>query len=288
MFEKILFATDLSSTYYRLIECLPKTSGLNVKEIVLVHAIYPCGSSDIQAASIAEAKGKLDEQAERLRATGVQVTPELTTGGAAQAILELADKHNASMIAIGSRRKGYRRGSLIGCTAYSVLHETIVPTLLIPIFTEQGGKETYTEPTECLSHILYPTDFSETAEQAFLCVEALARMTGCAVTLYHVHDQAHIDPYLRDRLPEFDRVDRERMERMKAHLELNSSGECRVELSYGVPAQRILAMARSGDYGLIIMGTQGRGFIPEIFMGNTANALARHAPMPVLFVPHRR
>jgi nucleotide-binding universal stress UspA family protein len=33
------------------------------------------------------------------------------------------------------------------------------------------------------------------------------------------------------------------------------------------------------------MGSQGRGFIHEVFLGSVANNIARLAPLPVIFVP---
>jgi nucleotide-binding universal stress UspA family protein len=288
MFEKILFATDLGPTSAQLIESIPDPSRLGVKEVVLAHTIPLLTTTETEVPLIEEARGKLEGQASHLREKGIKVTLELVVALSARTFLDLADRHDVSMIALGTRFEGGQRGSMIGCTAYSILHETIRPTLLVPLSSKKAPVEQATGPSEWPGHILYPTDFSDTGEQALLYVESIAGMTGCSVTLYHVHDEARIDPYLRDRLPEFDRVDRQRMEKLREHLEFNGAGSCQVELSYGVPAQRLLAMARSGDYGLIVMGTQGRGYIPEVYLGSTANALARHSPIPVLFVPKRR
>jgi nucleotide-binding universal stress UspA family protein len=58
-----------------------------------------------------------------------------------------------------------------------------------------------------------------------------------------------------------------------------------VEVVYGSPTAVILELARANRFSSIVMGTQGRGFIEEIFLGSVANNVARHAPLPVLFVP---
>lgn len=279
LFERILLATDLGSIVDRFTWCFPDLSALGTKEVILVHALPHCnGQVPGQCLDEKEYKDKLNEQAKVLESSGVSVRPSVVSGPAGTAILELADKESISLVVVGTRQEVSKGRSMLGCTSYSVLHETTKPTLIIP--TEKK-KDT----DSCLTHILYPTDFSETAEHAFLYVEALAAVSKCNITLYHVHDKTRIDPYLRDRLPEFDKIDRERMERLKAHLEFNQAGNCKVELAYGVPAQKILNMAKKGDYSLIVMGTQGRGFIPEIHLGSIANAIARHAPISVLFVP---
>ncbi|NDY43466.1 universal stress protein [Dissulfurirhabdus thermomarina] len=278
MFKRLLIATDTDAASPRILECLPEGNPLGVEEIVLVHVAGPdaAGAAD----RIAAARRGLE-------ARGFCVKVDLPAGVPTRAILEAADRHDASVIVVGSHHRGTLRGALVGSTSYSVLHETDRPVLLVRLWGD-GACDAPAGPAQCLRHILFPTDFSETAERAFLYLEALARAAGSEVTLYHVHDRARIDPYLRDRLPEFDRVDRERLERLKAHLEANGAGPCHVEVSYGVPAQRILHLARNKDFSLVVMGTQGRGFLPEVYMGSTANAVARHGPLPVLFVPKRR
>jgi len=284
LFERILLATDLGSIVERFIGCFPDLKALGTKEVLLVYALPHCDGQVpgecLDEKEDKEVKKKLEDQAKVLESTGVSVKPMVVSGPAGTAILELADKEAISLVVVGTRQDVSKGRSLLGCTSYSVLHETVKPTLIIPL--EKRDRE----EDNCLTHILHPTDFfSETAEHAFLYVEALAAVSKCKVTLYHVHDKTRIDPYLRDRLPEFDKIDRERMERLKAHLEFNQAGTCKVELAYGIPAQKILNAAKKGDYSLIVMGTQGRGFIPEIHLGSTANAIARHAPLSVLFVP---
>ena len=46
-------------------------------------------------------------------------------------------------------------------------------------------------------------------------------------------------------------------------------------------------MERAKESGrtLILMGTQGKGFVEELFLGSVAHNVARRAPLAVLFVP---
>ncbi len=285
MFEKILIADDLTTPPDLMLSCLP-TEKLGVKAVVLVHVLNaPQGFSTGQEL-LENFKAKLWARGKMLKEKGFKCKEELVVGVPGRAILELAEKHDVSLVICGSHHRGSFRGSLIGSVSYSVLHEMARPTLLFRLSDDTTLPPKPVEEGLCTRHILFPTDFSDTAENAFVFLERIATATGAAVTLYHVHDQTRIDPYLRDRLPEFDRKDRERLERLRQHLEANGSGPCSVQVSYGIPAQRILKLARSGDYSLIILGAQGRGYIPEIFLGSTANAIARHAPLPVLFIPH--
>ncbi len=287
LFKKVLIATNLGPVVDSFIACFTDLKSLGVEEVILAHALPPeTNKVPGDPIDISSPDNRLDQQAKLLRDKGVKVQPMIVAGPAGTAILELADRHNVGLVVVGTREETEQGRSLLGCTSYSVLHETVKPTLILPA-TKKVNDASQTDGS-CLNHILFPTDFSETSEHAFLYVESLASTFPCEVTLYHVHDKNRIDPYLRDRLPEFDKVDRGRMERMKAHLEFNKSGQCNVDLAYGIPAQKILHLARSGKYSLMIIGTQGRGYIPEIHFGSTANAVARHAPINVLFVPMPR
>jgi nucleotide-binding universal stress UspA family protein len=134
------------------------------------------------------------------------------------------------------------------------------------------------EPVGCnpLNHVLFPTDFSDNAEHAFAYVKKIAKCGAKQVTLLHVQDKGKIDRHLKDRLEEFNKIDTERLERLK---------DIRIELPYGSPKKEIIDHTRLGDVSLVVMGSQGRGFIGEIFLGSVSHAVARHSEVPVLLVP---
>jgi nucleotide-binding universal stress UspA family protein len=53
----------------------------------------------------------------------------------------------------------------------------------------------------------------------------------------------------------------------------------------GHPLPAILRAMESEDISLIVMGTQGKGFIKEIFLGSVAHNVSRLATCPVLLIP---
>ncbi len=285
MFERLLLADDLRFDPSFLMNYLPGKE-LGVREIILCHAINPPKDFTIDKVFFSRLREELDKRAELFASLGLECKVELVRGEPAGAILRLSESHDVSMIVVGSHHSGGPRGSLIGSVSYSIMHETVRPVFLLRKYSYQGPATRGN--TAWNRHILYATDFSQTAEEAFLMLERIATAYHSKVTLFHVHDKARIDPYLRHMLPEFDREDKSRLLRLKEHLEANGASECAFQVSYGVPAQRILRLANSGEFSLLVMGCQGRGFIPEVFLGSTANAVARHGQIPVLFVPHRR
>ena len=108
------------------------------------------------------------------------------------------------------------------------------------------------------------------------------------VTLLHVQDQSRIEKYLKDRLGEFNEIDRERLQRLQTSLKQRGASEVQIELPYGFPIQEILRVAEREDESVIVMGSQGRGFISEVFLGSVSHQVVRRAPVPVLLVPALR
>ena len=52
----------------------------------------------------------------------------------------------------------------------------------------------------------------------------------------------------------------------------------------GRPAEEILAAAREGDTNLIAMATHGRTGLGRLLFGSVAEAVLRHAPVPVFMI----
>jgi nucleotide-binding universal stress UspA family protein len=168
-----------------------------------------------------------------------------------------------------------------------VIHHAVRPVLVVrlKIAEENRGKRCEVACSDFLRHILYPTDFSDTAEQAFRYVERMVERGCQRVTLLHVQDKVKIAKHLEDRLQEFNQIDWGRLQRLEERLEAKGAADVRKEVPYGYPTAVILERARSSDCSLIVMGGQGRGFIKEVFLGSVAHNVVRNAPLPVLLVP---
>jgi len=116
-------------------------------------------------------------------------------------------------------------------------------------------------------------------------VEGLVQRGCRAATLAHVHDKSRIDPYLVHRLPEFNRKDSARLEKRKRRLLELGAQQVELHLAYGSPATELLRLCQQQPHTLIVMGTQGKGFFKELFLGSVSHYLVRRAPVPVLLIP---
>jgi len=108
------------------------------------------------------------------------------------------------------------------------------------------------------------------------------------ISLLHVQDQTRIEKHLRDRLEEFNAIDTERLEMLKSTLISKGAREVDILLKYGMPVNQILKVSKEDDYSFILMGSQGRGYVKESFLGSVSNNIVRRAALPVLLIPALR
>ena len=290
MLKNLLICTDASEASDRMVECVKDLRRVGSRRALLTHVlnIRDVGGLYLQLKRLA--LPRLEAQQKLLTEAGFETGIEIPLGYPATEINRLAQERSSNMIVIGSHGESLTREMLLGSTAAAVLQSARVVVLLIrlEIVEADGGKCCRAVCADFFKHILHPTDFSDTAERAFQYLEHIVSQTQSAVTLLHVQDKAKIESHLKGRLEEFNRIDQERLERRKEHLLNAGAASVDIQIPYGSPTGAILEQARCEQHSLILMGTQGRGFIPELFLGSVSHNVARHARLPVLFVPALR
>jgi nucleotide-binding universal stress UspA family protein len=116
-------------------------------------------------------------------------------------------------------------------------------------------------------------------------VKGFVRNGVTNITLVHVQDQTKIQPYLNDRLPEFNAIDTKRLLNLKNELMDINEIDVNIQLVLGSPTNEILRIINTEAVSLVIMGTRGRGLVEEIFMGSISHNIARQSPVSVLLIP---
>ena len=167
-----------------------------------------------------------------------------------------------------------------------MLHSFTRPLLLVRAHVVRKGVEICAEGTcaNYLENILYCTDFSDTTQHAFEYVEGVVE-AGCKrVTLMHVQDKSRIDKHLAHKLDEFNRIDAERLAMRKERLARKGATDIQVRMPYGTPTEEIVNELETGHYSLVVMGSQGRGFVRQLFLGSVSHNIARHADVSVLLI----
>ena len=90
--------------------------------------------SDIDRATIADAKQRADEGAKLANEAGLQATPDTVSQrfSIAEAIMEHADRHDADAIVLGSRGLTGIRSLLLGSVSHAIVQHADRPVVIVP------------------------------------------------------------------------------------------------------------------------------------------------------------
>ncbi|MBE0599291.1 MAG: universal stress protein [Desulfuromonadales bacterium] len=187
---------------------------------------------------------------------------------------------------VGAQGASLVKEKLLGGVAYGIINKSTKPVLVVPV-EQRPGEGNACRVTRCSfsENILFATDFSKMADNAFTYVERLVAGGARKVTLVHVQDQTRLEPHLKARLEEFNEHDRGRLELLKQVLLKKGTPQIDTEVCYGVPFEEITRLIRERNAQLVVMGTQGRGFVRELFLGSVSHHVVRHSVAPVLLIP---
>ena len=279
MFRKLLVCTDLSPASDALVHCAKALKGIGMEEVVLTHVIYVANTTGLEERLAEEAGPVIERQKMILEDQGIRVTAEMPVGLPAHTLVDSAEKHDVSAILIGSHRRGILRAVARGSVFAKLLQQSRRPVLLARNALVETGKG------ECVcrgmfTRVLFPTDFSATAERVLGYLGKIARETGCPVTVMHVSEEK--DPLA---VQCHEEASRYLLEAKKRRLETLGATAVTMDFVRGIPSEEIIGRSKEGNFSIIVMGGQGKGSLKEVFLGSVANAVARHAEVPVLFVP---
>lgn len=288
MFRTIVMATDLSSAWDEIVTCAGELKALGCSEIILTHVVTVLFLSGMEGALRTEARQNLEVQKAKLEAQGFSVGIEIPTGLPAQSVNEVARCCGADLIVVGSQGRSLWREAVLGSVSSAMLHHIHYPTLLLNIRLKEGmaSGSCRLQATDLLRHVLYPTDFSKISERTGEFVTRLAPRGISQVTVLHALDV----PGTEDSYPPgYQEVAvgaaHDLLEQCKQRLITAGIPSVHVRLDPGHPIAAILHVLASQDISFIVMGTQGKGFIKEIFLGSVAHNVSRMATCPVLLIP---
>jgi nucleotide-binding universal stress UspA family protein len=172
--------------------------------------------------------------------------------------------------------------------------EEVVRTAKQPVLIVHPGDDRPIEPVKTL---LFPTDFSETADHALsAATRLLSGSDEAKVLLVHTFN---ISPSIvpaggfgNGISPHFVENAQQLAERATAPAAeaLRKRGfEVEILVERGDAAEVVTELAASRDVDIIVMGTRGHSKLRQILLGSTAERVVEHAPCPVMTVhsPHK-
>jgi len=147
-----------------------------------------------------------------------------------------------------------------------------------------------------MKQILFPTDFSEAANTAFIYALQFADSFGAELVILHVYDLPIVEtPPLPESTKEiFDIVEMNQFESFKEQLpELHQLAErrnlghvkMRNILLYGDLIYNINKVCADEAIDLIVMGTKGATGLKETFLGSSTASVITNSKVPVLGIP---
>ncbi len=287
MFKTIVLATDLSPAWDEVVACAGEFKALGCSQVILTYVISVKFMAGMEGSLQAAARPKLEAQQQQLEAQGLQVTVETPVGLPAYSLNDIAGRYCADLIVVGSHGQSLWREGVLGCFTCSVLHNVQYPVLLLHVRLKMPGKPGSCEisRTEVLRHVLLPTDFSEISFRALEYVERLAAKGLEQVTVLNALDVPGGEAYPPDYQEIATGAARDLLEQWKQRLLKAGVPVVNDRFNPGHPIPAILQVLESQDISLIVMGTQGKGFIKEIFLGSVAHNVSRLATCPVLLIP---
>ncbi len=288
MFEKMLIATDLSKACGDAMCALVNLKHIGTKSARLVYC-FNIRDVGTQAGHLIELmKPEFERQKKILWNAGFKAEGEIVMGLPEIEIKKQAEEHGCSFIVVEAGYSSMLGEIFLGGIASAVIQTADRPVLVLRFPPRKDGNLECIENWKCggLQNILFPTDFSDNSERAYEYVRHIAACAGGRVTLLHVQEESRIEPHLRDKLAEFNRIDTERLERLQEDLEKAGAEDVAIEIVTGSPKKEIIERTSKNSVSLAVMGAQGRGFIGEIFLGSISHAVVRKSSVPVLLVPH--
>ncbi|WP_254862996.1 universal stress protein [Halovivax gelatinilyticus] len=275
---KAVCATDLSAASEATIQnetCLECLGRIGVEKMHLVTVV---------PANVHAGMPGMDFEGRRKRAlkryrrviedAGFDVETHVVRGTPHRRINGIAETVGADLTLVGSRGKSPLENRVIGSTARNLARTSERPLLVNRI--ERGVDDPEVMYEHLFRRILYATDFSANAEDAFEAFSFLRNATQKA-TLVHVRTPK--DPELPDEIdPEA------KLAELAGQLE-EWGIETETDVRDGDPADEILAAEAEYDPTTILVGSRGHSRLRRLLLGSVSEEIVARADGNVLLVP---
>jgi nucleotide-binding universal stress UspA family protein len=239
---------------------------------------------DIRERAEAEARTKLEEEAEKIRGMGGEIAGvHAGTGRPDAEIVRAAEELGAGLVILGSRGLGPVRRAVMGSVSGSVVHHSHGSVLIV----RDGAGEDGDLPA---GPILLAVDGSGQAKVATEAALEISNATdpGLHVVFvmpterqlysHHFYSQ-ELKQSIRDRAE--DDVEAFLAER-RGWIEDHGGKVEDTHAAVGRPDAEIVKLAEELQAGLIVVGSRGLGGVRRALMGSVSDSVVRHAHSPVL------
>jgi len=310
MFKKMIVASELTKGESEIVRCLKGFRNLGTEKILLLRCL---NTYEMEAKTSSLITDVFEEnflkQKNILEGMGFEVETSVIAGVVKNEINKIAEEEDYSIIAAGNAKHTIIGEALFGGVAHELISSVKKPLLLIRIPDDASKmEEGAMEGCDLTKHILFTTDFSPNSQKAFDFLKKMAAGGAKRFTIVHVMDEAHVNEGIPHRQVDFSSAemknemlevqstsevwlrkqgeeDMKKLEGLRAELKVREDVQVSAELLTGKPAAEIMRFAEEKGISLVVMGSQGSGFIREIAIGSVSRDLVRKVPASVLLVP---
>ncbi len=301
LFTHAVVALDHSQASDIILDQLPHLKELGLKKVTLstvVSVAYTDDDGEVEP-DLTSYEEELEKFKKKVESHGLIADVDIKAGSYAYPpteIMKTADEKDADFIIIGNRGQSMVQEMLLGSTATEVLQRSHLPVLLINMDMEYVDEEENERQLvvnhsfkDVLDHVLHATDFSDTADRAFEVVQNLdAKGKIEKISLIHVqghHALALSDPISHDELM---KMNEENLEEMRNTLSDKTRENSEIIITFGTPGKEIIQAIEERGVTLAVLGSQGKGFVHDFFLGGVSNQVTRFSKIPVLLIPAQR
>ncbi len=202
----------------------------------------------------------------------------ITQGNVSTAILETAEANQVSLIIVGARGANPIKELLLGSVSSTVLRRAGTSVLILPGVSEtvDSDHSGSLSRLELFSKVPVPTDFSESAMDAFSMIKSIPGIRE--LVLLNVVTKAESQSEIETSVMEA----QSRLEGMKR--EISAGITTRIHVRVGDPAGMIDSVARDEGVSLISMSAHGTDWLHEMVLGSTTFSVLRKTKRPVLVI----
>jgi len=283
--QRILLPTDGSVDAVRAAETasdLAKKSGAKLHVVHVWHDVRGFAHDFVKRELKRQGQEILDEQVERIRASGGDVAKAyLRKGRTSGEVIALCEEIDAGLLVVGSRGLGTVQRILMGSQSEEIVHHSRVPVLVLT------GAEDIWPP----ARIVVGEDFSDDARKAGELASGIGKLYDAEGLLVYSHpDLPEVPPgEARSTVENFTQM-RERDEGMLADragaLEGVLGRRPQIRISGGYPANMLLEAAQEVQPSLVAVGSRGLTGFRRTRLGSVSTKVVTAARGPALVYPH--
>ncbi len=287
--ERILAATDFSDTAVHAQRAAVELAHAFGAELHVLHVQVLLDEPHLDEEQLAKIQRLLEPAEGKKRRVletptvdrRIEFHTHLVRGlNAAEVISETCGNLNCDLIVMGTHG---RRG--LGHLFLGSVTEKVVRSAPAPVLTVRPDARL---PSDGVSRIMVPHDFSEQSAEAVSHAAAWAAAFDAEVTLFHVVEPVvYPEFYSVDLLPDEmkGRIKERSLEALrKAADELLPGVSTQVEVVVGRASERIVDAAVPERFDLVVMGTKGLSAVEHLLMGSVAENVLRRCELPLLAV----